>query len=210
MSRPRAKTKLAPLPPLSKKPRANPPKRHKFVPEIGRKQRDSGAMIIDVKKAREGAKIAEETVSVVAADELDAMLTEDLKGRKMKLLSPEEKVFIIEAYAKGISMKRIGAKLGRNHGVISRFLDKYRTTVPMARLHFEANAERLASRVTKRANVVEALEVLDRIDVLPKKQREDSNSKMQFNVIVGMPGQQQAVIVPPSQKQVEAAAEGGK
>jgi predicted transcriptional regulator len=126
-------------------------------------------------------------------------------GRKGTPLSSQDKVSIIEAHARGISGSAIAKKLERNHSVISRFLDKYRTTAPLARLHFDANAERLAARVIKKANVEESLEVLDRMDVLPKKQQKDTGSRTSFNLIVGMPGQVAVVQAPDQQKVIEAA-----
>ncbi len=140
--------------------------------------------------------------------ELDQEMLED--GRRARGLILEEKIFILESYfSKRWGPKKIAKLIGRASSTVTRFIDRYRSTATMARLHFEAQAENLAKRVTSKANVEEAMEVLDRIDVLPKKDRKEQGGTS-FNIIVGMPGQPgtRGAIPVPSQKQIEAARGG--
>lgn len=134
----------------------------------------------------------------------EEMLADERRSRGLIL---EEKIFILESYyTKNWGPKRIGKLLGRASSTITRFLDRYRSTATLAKLHIEAQAENLAKRVTSKANVEEAMEILDRIDVLPKKDRKESGGNS-FNIIVGAvgaPGTRGTIQVP-SQKQIEAA-----
>lgn len=121
-------------------------------------------------------------------------------------MSIDEKLFAIEAYfERNLSGKEIARQLGRNHSTVTRFLRKYKSTVPLARRLLEGSAEQLAERVIKKANVTEALEVLDRVDALPKKTRDDGQSAPRFNIFVGMPGKAATAPVP-DQRAIEAAA----
>lgn len=137
--------------------------------------------------------------------ELNEEMLED--GRRSRGLILEEKIFILESYyKKNWGPKRIGKLLGRASSTITRFVDKYRSTATLAKLHIEAQAEHLAKRVTAKANVEESMEILDRLDVLPKKDRKTAEGSS-FNIIVGMPGAPgtRGTIQVPSQKQIEAA-----
>lgn len=119
-------------------------------------------------------------------------------------LSPEEKAIIIELFHESVSRHRIADILNREVSTVSRFLARYQSTTTASRMYFEANADRLAHRVVKNANVDQSLEVLDRLDVLPKKDRREDTSGPRFNVVIGMPG---AAATPPipTQRAIEAA-----
>ena len=52
-----------------------------------------------------------------------------------------------------------------------------------------ANAHRLAQRIVEQANVEESLEVLDRLDVAPRRDRSGSGRALNIGVIVGASGQ---------------------
>jgi transposase-like protein len=128
-------------------------------------------------------------------------------GRISRTMTLEEKIFILEKYfSHSWGIKKIAKQIGRASSSVTRFVDKYRSTATLAKLHIEAQAENLAKRVTAKANVEESLEILDRIDVLPKKERKSEGGNS-FNIIVGMPGAQgvRGAIPVPSQKQIEAA-----
>jgi len=129
---------------------------------------------------------------------------EQEKDSKTTFMSLSEKTFILEAkFVKGMGSKVIARRIGRPQSTVVRFLRNYGSTASMAKLHFQAQAEHLARRITKKADVDQAMEVLDRIDVLPKRQRNNTESAQQFNIIVGMPGQ--GSIPAPSQKTIEAS-----
>lgn len=102
--------------------------------------------------------------------------------------------------AADIPITAIAKRLDRTPVAVRRFLKQYTSTVRQARQYFEAQAEKLAKRVVKHANVDQSIEVLDRIDVIPKKVQE---AGMQFNVVVGMPGQ---AIPVPSDRIITGAA----
>lgn len=127
----------------------------------------------------------------------------DKKGQH---LTVEEETIILEAhFSKGIGPKAIATVLGRPHSTISRFIQRYTSTAPIAAATMKAGAKKLAERVIKHANVTESLEVLDRLDALPKKQRSnDSVSGPQFNVFIG--GGSGAAPPVPTQKAIDAVS----
>jgi len=111
---------------------------------------------------------------------------EELQEKKSTYLSTDEQVIILEAYfSKNIAVNAIAEALGRNHSVVSRFIKKYTSTAPIAKKVLENSAERLARRVVSNANVQESMEVLDRLDVLPRKNRDSGTSGPKFNVFIG-------------------------
>jgi AraC-like DNA-binding protein len=185
-----------------------------------RKFRDAASVEASV---REFKKNLEETLGVEreeteriiamnAARVAAAAEKEERRRAASNTLSLDEKVFILEAYfSKNVGVKAISVELKRPSSTVTKFLQRYKSTVPLAKMHIAANAEVFARRVVKNANVTESLEVLDRVDALPKKSRGDGTGSPQFNIIVAMPGQQQsaggAVInVPvPTQAAIEAA-----
>lgn len=129
-----------------------------------------------------------------------------LQEEKSQGLTTDEKVLIIEAhFSRNIGPKAIAEALGRPHSTISRFLKRYKSTAPMAKHLINAGAEVLAERVIEQASVADALEVLDRIDVLPRKQRGGDTQGPRFNIFVG--GGSSAHIPPvPDQKTIDTAA----
>ena len=191
-------TKLKPLPKLKKRIRASRGKGPAAVIPIGDDHNDppiNGTAVSEtIKRAVGGGG-----KSLITDAEIDA-----LKPRQVNYMTADEKITILDMYGKGLGPMIIAKRLHRNHGVISRFLDKYRTTVPMARLQFQAGAEKLAQRVLKKANVEESMEVLDRIDVLPKKERTQAQAPS-FSVMVAMPGDAKSGPPLPSAKEVNLA-----
>lgn len=181
-------------------------------PPLDRMKRDPVHVEASVKQFKEDlAKLGiekEETDRKIAEmkPQLDRIVAEQIEAdRRAKLLTTDEKIFILEAYFdKGVGPTKIAESLGRNPSVIVRFVQKYRSTTKLAKMHIEANAERLAQRVIAKANVTESLEVLDRVDALPKKSRGDEQVGPKFNIFVGMPGTKVAPPVP-DQKAIEAA-----
>jgi hypothetical protein len=121
----------------------------------------------------------------------------DNKGFHLHL-SVEEETIILEAhFSQGIGPKAIADVLGRPRSTISRFIQRYTSTAPIAQATLKAGARRLAERVLKHASVTESLEVLDRVDALPKKDRGKSDSGTpRFSIIVAMPGSPSAATAP--------------
>ena len=98
-------------------------------------------------------------------------------------LSAIEKARILVLTKDNLSATAIAGILDRQPSTVWRFLRKYESTVGIARAHFEAKADELAVRITKYADVDQALEVEDRLGVLPKVREQLPG--MQFNVMVG-------------------------
>lgn len=211
--------KLPPLPKLVKPARSKKENRGLRrisvalpPPPLDRMKRDPVHVEASVRQFKEDlAKMGvekEETDKKIAEmkPKLERMVAEQIEAdSRAKQLTTDEKIFILEAYfEKGVGPTVIAKSLNRNPSVIVRFVQKYRSTTKLARMHVEANAERLAQRVVAKANVTESLEVLDRIDALPKKSRGDEQTGPKFNIFVGMPGTKIAPPVP-DQKTIEAA-----
>jgi hypothetical protein len=115
-------------------------------------------------------------------------------------------------HTKGIPLEVIAARLARAPGTIRTFLSDYKPTTTLARAYFDAKAEALAARIVKHADVDQSLEIMDRLDVLNAKRKDASNTQTQFNVIVGMPGNQQSPspIPVPTQEAIEEARKASK
>ena len=112
-----------------------------------------------------------------------------MTGRQQGKLTPDEEARVGTLQREKFGSVRIGKALGRPTYTIERFLKKYRSTVSVARLQFEAHAEQIALQTIKdaRGDAVAGLEIMGRLDVLPKK-REDVQKPGAFNIIIGMPG----------------------
>lgn len=102
-------------------------------------------------------------------------------------LTRSEVALLLKLHEAGKTQVEIAQILGCSQPSVHGWLEKFRDTRTEAIYTARSGAQKLVERVLKQANVEESLEVLDRIDVLPKKQRESSGN--QLNVIIGMPGQ---------------------
>ena len=113
-----------------------------------------------------------------------------IERHKAEFLTGEEKALIVELKSLGMSRRKIAQTLKRDVHHIGQFLKRYTPATRLSRMYFEANADVLAKRIVKHANVTESLEVMDRLDILAKKQREGAAAPgPSFQVFVGMPGQ---------------------
>lgn len=139
----------------------------------------------EIARLRKERVEAGKAFGTVTKDELDAIVADNRRGKTGKLVV-EEKLVILELYAGGIPASTIARHLCRPQTTIDHFLRIYRSSVPMARLHFEANAEKLAQRIVDRADVNQALEVMDRMGVLEKKRDKESHAESRFQVVVGV------------------------
>lgn len=157
---------------------------------------------------QEVAEVKEAVISNADLRERISLLVKG-SGPAYTLLNPEEKAIIVELYHEGISRRRIAEIIGRDIHTVSNFLKRYASTVTAGRMYFEANADKLARRVVKNANVEESLEVLDRLDVLPAKGNKDrGGGGASFNVMIGVPGSGSVNGGPipiPSQREIVAA-----
>ena len=122
-------------------------------------------------------------------------------GRTSKNLTDDERVTIFEMAEHAYPVSVIAEKLGRGEQAIYRYLATLKATGQIARRYAEAQALTLTKRVVKHADVAESLEVLDRLDVLPKKR--DAGGGPSVVVCVGMPGS--PALLPPSVSDIAQA-----
>ena len=155
----------------------------------------------EVESIREAEALVEKGVQLTP--EQAEVLELDLH-RKSRMLSANEKAIVIQMFHAGASRKAIARAIDRKPDVIAKFLSRYTSTVLTSKLYFQANADKLARRVIREANVEESLEVLDRLDVLAKKTREAPPVGPQFNVFVGMPSRGNGIPSPSQADVIEA------
>lgn len=151
----------------------------------------------------------------IRAEKLPAASKLIKEARKEQLkegtMSMEEKLKALELYSETKDVAMVAAKLNRSELSVRRMLERYMSTTTGAKLTLQAGAEKMARRVVKEANVTESLEVLDRLDVLPKVDRAKKAPNTSFQIIVGMPVPgtvaAPAEIPIPTQKMIEDAIE---
>lgn len=130
---------------------------------------------------------------------------EEIQAGKNQPMSTEEQVLILEAYfSRKLGPAAIAQEIGRPSSTVTRFIQRHISTAPIAKALIGNSAETLARRIIKHANVTESLEILDRVDALPKKRDKDATPTQNFNIIVGMPGAKSAPAIP-DQAAIEAA-----
>lgn len=140
----------------------------------------------------------------VTARELDAV-----KKERPKSMTVEEKLAALEMGRLNWPVQIIAARLERSEKTIIAFLREYKPTLDLARAAFEAKAEKLAYRTINHADVDQSLEIMDRLGVLKKTQKDAGGAQNNFQVIVGMPGNtaQQTSIPVPSREIIAEASE---
>ena len=94
---------------------------------------------------------------------------------------------VLELSKHGLTQTAIAQQLGITQPTVSRILDKYVDTRTLAKLRLHNSAASLTERVIREADVEQALEVLDRLEVAARRQNASGNTAVQ--VIVNMPGQ---------------------
>jgi hypothetical protein len=100
----------------------------------------------------------------------------------------DEVAEMLELAERGDSVREIAKYMRRDPGTVAKHLSAFKSTGVVARRYYEAQQLELARRVVATANVEQILEIQDRLDVLPKKDRNASQGP-QVLVCVGMPGQ---------------------
>ena len=86
----------------------------------------------------------------------------------------------------GRNQAQIAETLGCNISTVSRWLDTLHDTTDQAKATARNAAQKLTERVIRDADVDQSLEVLDRLDVLPRKER-GAGAGSQVNIVIGMP-----------------------
>lgn len=102
-------------------------------------------------------------------------------------LTPEQQLRIWELHDEHLSQSAIAQRLGCHSSSVSRVLAKARDTRAHALRFLQLRALSFAQRIEAEADVEQSLEVLDRLDVAPRKDR--SSGPGQVNIVIGMPGQ---------------------
>lgn len=117
-------------------------------------------------------------------------------GRTTGNLTDEERVHALHLGKElEYTVTQIAKELRRSPDTIARFFAGMKSTSGIARQYAEAKSLDLVRRVVKDADVDQALEVLDRTDVLPRKRDHGGGVGIGITVCVGMPGEP-AVQVP--------------
>jgi predicted transcriptional regulator len=101
---------------------------------------------------------------------------------------------ILKLHEAGKTQVEIAQILGCSQPTVSRWLDELVDTRELAKHTLRSGAEKLAERIVKQADVEQALEVLDRLDVAPKKR--DTHLGNAIQIVVNTPGQ--TSLAPPS------------
>lgn len=133
-----------------------------------------------------------------------------MRGRKAGAtnLTDEERAEILRlTTSTDWSATKIAKELGRCPKTVATFLASFKSTGALARAYFEKESYGLAQRVVEQADVDQSLDVLDRLDILPKKRGEESG-RPSVVVCVGMPGA--PALMPPAQVFVTRALEAAK
>lgn len=119
-------------------------------------------------------------------------------------VSDAERAEMLRRVQAGEQVTAISRDMGRSRQCIYAFLATIKATGHLAKAEAEADAARLSrvmrQKVEDQGDAKDALEVLDRLDVLPKKRDPGAGGHSQTIVMVGMPGQ--PALVPPSQQEI--------
>lgn len=101
-------------------------------------------------------------------------------------LSRAEDALILKLSADGKTQTEIAQLVGCNQSSVSRVLSRFLDTREVAKRILHNGAQALAERIVKDADVDQSLEVLDRLEVAPK--REQGGNRMGLQINIGMPG----------------------
>ena len=107
--------------------------------------------------------------------------------RLRKHLTYPEIGLAIKLRDEGLTQEQIAQRLDRDQTTISDVLLNFTDTRPIAQLKLRNSAVRFAERVIQRADVDQSLEMLDRLEVVPRRQVDHSKAN-QVNIVIGMPG----------------------
>lgn len=134
---------------------------------------------------------------------MKAVRAPDLKTSAMTI---QDKLEALELYADLGNVAAVAAKMNRSPDALNKFLCRYRSTTKSARLTLEAGSDILAKRIIKDADVDQALEVMDRLDILNEK-RDKSAPATTSVLVIGMPNHPNLdqMVPVPSQKQIDRA-----
>ena len=104
---------------------------------------------------------------------------------KYRRVSRQLEGLILKLAEAGKTQTEIAAIVHVSQPTVSRTLDELSDTRIIAKAILNNGSKRLAQRIVKHADVDQALEVLDRIDVAPKRRDEPSSSQVMVIVQQG-------------------------
>lgn len=100
-------------------------------------------------------------------------------------LTRAEDALIVHLAMEGKSQGEIAQRLNCHQSSVSRVLSLYQDTRELAKWKLHSAAKALADRVIADADVDQALEVLDRLEVAPKRANTPQGLAVQVNIGVG-------------------------
>ena len=119
---------------------------------------------------------------------------EQIACHRKSRLNPLDIAYILKAAAEGHEQKTIADRLRCTQPSVSKVLRQYTPTDSLAKQFIRATALIVAKasvvaalKAARRGRGEECLEILDRLDVLPKRQVEDGRARVQIAVMI--PGQ---------------------
>lgn len=102
-----------------------------------------------------------------------------------KRLTQTQEALIVNLSRDGFTQTQIAQQIGCSQPAVSDVLRAFEDTRDLARLKLRNAAQRLAERVIINADVDQSLEVLDRLEVAPKRQIDSSRDRV--TILIGMP-----------------------
>lgn len=97
--------------------------------------------------------------------------------------TPMEVQIAMNLRAQNYTFRQIAERMGRSHEGVRHVLNEWASTVDLAKVTLRKGAVTLAERVIKDANVEQSLEALDRLEVLPKR---DKGTDNRVQVVLGI------------------------
>ena len=108
------------------------------------------------------------------------------RNTDLSKLTHGEIILALRLHQDGLTQTEIAHRLACHRSTICRLLADYADTRELAKHKMQHGALKLAERVIAEADVEQSLEVLDRLEVAPKRQTDTSRSGVQ--ILIGMPG----------------------
>ena len=115
---------------------------------------------------------------------LDAASNVPVVSKFNRHFTTQEIQIALQLREKGLSLREIAVKLDRSIEGVRNIIAEWTPTRDLAKAILKKNAHKFAEKIVTQADVDQSMEVLDRLDVLPKKERDSGGNKVQ--VIIGL------------------------